>query len=329
MKGRAVVLLLLVAFLTSCSSGYAEHRDGASLADAVYGSVEEAASALDELAELPEIGEGATLLFAGVKNGETVLEIRSDVSLRWEYERRLNYLWYKSIDAQPETGDRLCTYLHPTGWRVAFYDNRRNAALRSAYGEDGYVWQVRICRIKVGAGDFPRYPENGSILWFDEHFREGFEAFPRHMLPDDFPALPECSVLTNAERNEAGLRLTFITTHQAFETYLSELSDVYKPDGGCYADGEHNYFYVSLRHITVIDESEEREESVLTEESYSEEALREMEIQKDRYFLEELPKQVDENGSETEPDVNGYCKVTISFVRHEWVPEWWKFGGES
>ena len=318
-------MLLLVALLASCSSGYAEYRDGASLADAVYSSAEEAASALDGLAELPEISEGATLLFAGVKDGETVLEIQSDVSLRWEYERRLNYLWYKLIDAQPETGDRICTYLHPTGWRMAFYDNRRNEELQLAYGKDGYVWQVRICRIRVNAGEFPNYPENGSILWFDEHFREEFEAFPRQMLPDDFPALPESSLLTNAERNESGLQLTFITTHRDFEKYLSDMADVYKPDSGCYADGEHNYFYVSLQHITVIDESEEIS---FAEESYSEEALREMEKQRDRYRLEELPKQYDENGSEMEPDVNGYCKVTISFVRHEWVPEWWNFGGE-
>lgn len=324
MNKKLLPLLLSLAFLASCSSGYVERRDSASLEDAVYSSVEEAARTLDILAELPEIGEGATLLFAGVKNGETVLEIKSDVSLRWDYERRLKYLWCKFIDAQPETGDRISTYLHPTGWRTAIYDNRRNTGLQSEYGKDVYVWQVRICRIKLNDWDFPKYPENGNVFWFDEHFREEFEELPRHIMPDNFPEFPERYLLTNAERNEFGLHLTFITTYRDFEKYLSDMSDIYKPYGGCYADGDNNYFYVSFRHITVIDSSEEIS---LTEESYPEEILREIEKNKDRYFIDELPKQLDENGSETEPDVNGYCKITISFVRHEWVPEWWKFEG--
>ena len=326
MKKRFLPFLLLLAFLSSCSSGYVEYRDGALLEDAVYSSVEEAERVLDELAELPEIGEEATLLFAGVKNGETVLEIRSDVSLRWEYERRLKYLWYKLIDAQPETGDRISTFLHPTGWRVALYDNRRNAELQSEYGTDDYVWQVRICRIKVNKGDFPNYPQKGSVLWFDEHFREEYEELPRDILPDDFPALPECSILTSAEQTESGLQLMFITTHKDFEKYLSDMSDVYKPNGVCYADGENNYFYVSFQNITVVDE---KEESFFTDESYTEEMLKDVEKNRNRYSLEELPKHFDENGSEAEPDLNDYCKITISFVRNEWVPKWWKFGGES
>ncbi len=326
MKKRFLPLLLLFSFLASCSSGYVEYRDDALLKDAVYSSVEEAAKDLDELAELPKIGEGATLLFAGVKNGETVLEIKSDVSLRWDYERRLKYLWYKLIEAKPETGDRISTYLHPTGWRAAIYDNRRNAELQSKYGEDGYVWQVRMCRIRVNEGEFPNYPQNGNVLWFDEHFREEYGEFPRHILPDDFPELPECSLLTSAERNEFGLEIIFITTYKDFEKYLSDLSDVYKPNGVCYADVENNYFYFSFQPITIIGSGEE---SYLSNESYTEEVLLEIEKRKDRYRIEELPKHFDENGSEMETDVNDYCKITISFVKAEWVPKWWKFGGKS
>ena len=41
--------------------------------------------------------------------------------------------------------------------------------------------------------------------------------------------------------------------------------------------------------------------------------------------IEELPKHYDENGEEIEPNINDFWKITILFVKSEWVPEWWQF----
>lgn len=308
-----VFLAAVLMCLTACSSGYTEQRD--------------TSAQLDGLAELPNVGEGAELLFRGVVNGETVLEIKSDVSVRWDYESRLEYLWYKPIDTEPEMGDRVSTHLHPTGWRVAIYDNRRNDGLKEKYGTVGYVWQARICRIKVNEGEFPQYPESGRVLWFDERFSEEYEELPADKLPEDYPGIPEGAILTDCVFNERGMHFMFITTYKDFEAYLKSISGDYKPTGYCYADGDHNYFYFAYEHLTVIDPNEEssQEEVSLPENSYPEEVLKEMEKHRTKYYIEELPQRYDENGELIEPDIHSYCRITISFVRSEWVPEWWTF----
>lgn len=311
-KTIIILFAVLLLFLTACSVGYAEQmEDGA---------------ALDELAELPNILGDAALLFEGTVDGERVLEIRSDVSTRWDYESRLEYLWYKHIDTQPEMGDRISTFLHPTGWRVAIYDNRRNAELKEKYGTEEYVWQARIGKIKVNNGEFPDYPESGKVLWFDEQFLEEYNELPADKLPEDYPGMPDGAILTDCGFNERGLHFTFITTYADFVDFLQGLSNVYKYNGVCYADGDNNYFYTTYQHITVIDpEEESSEESSANEVSYSEEILAAMEKARDKYYLDELPKHYDANGEEIEPDVNGFCKITILFIKSEWVPDWWNF----
>ena len=308
-----VFLAAVLMCLTACSSGYTEQRD--------------TSAQLDGLAELPNVGEGAELLFRGVVNGETVLEIKSDVSVRWDYESRLEYLWYKPIDTEPEMEDRVSTHLHPTGWRVAIYDNRRNDGLKEKYGTVGYVWQARICRIKVNEGEFPQYPESGRVLWFDERFSEEYEELPADKLPEDYPGIPEGAILTDCGFNERGLHFTFITTYTDFSSYLQESSKDYVPNGVCYADEDNNYFYTTYQHITVIEPKDESsdDESFGPETSYPEEILKAMEKSRHEYYIEELPKHYDEKGEEIEPNVNDFCKITILFVRSEWVPEWWTF----
>ena len=313
MRLRTLMLLItLFLLLCSCSSGYTEQRD--------------ISAPLDELAELPVIGEGMELMFDGTVDGERVLEIRSDVSARWDYESRLDYLWYKHIDTEPEMEDRVTTYLHPTGWRVAIYDNRRNDGLKKKYGTDDYVWQVRICKIKVNKGEFPQYPESGKVLWFDEQFYEEYEELPADKLPENYPGIPEGAILTDCGFNERGLHFTFITTFTDFSAFLDETSKVYAPSGYCYADEDNNYFYTTYMHITVIEPKDEsEEESSAPEISYPEEILKAMDKTRHEYYIEELPKHYDENGEEIEPNINDFWKITILFVKSEWVPEWWSF----
>jgi len=315
MNKRFLPMLFLFAllFLSSCDP-FAEEQLAADVelsADEVFPN--EDVVTLSELVPLPK---NADFLFSCRKDNEVRIDYKADISARIAYEQELNALWYKQLPAQHAQNDRIGTWLHPAGWRVAIYDNRRNRALRETYGNDTYVFSVRVKKIEYDPFVFPKYPEADKNLVLDEELLGAFEAYPAELLPENFPGLPAHAVFLQAKCLPKGLVLTALTTYGDLEAYLESIREVYAPDGACYADENGNYFYLGIRAIQVYSEEST---DVSVPEPPNDPALLELyEENRMHYTREELPHFADEDVFDTD-----FCKITIQVIRAEWVPAWY------
>lgn len=273
----------------------------------------------DEL--IPPVKHGEVLRVCRMEN-ELFLHVRDNVSFRLDYEKELDALWYESLPLTPAMNDRISTWLHPTGWRIAIYDNRRSERLRESYGADEYVFELRIKKIDFDGALFPRYPEGDKNLWFDPEELRSFDEMPLDLLPEGLTTLPENSLFLRSRLAENGLFVTYITTYDDYENYLSRLieDEIFFNAGYCYANGNGDYFYVyEVASIKIVNEDDESKESTseLENESIGAEVSRLKEELRTNYKLSELPPLSEE------PTDSTYCKITLQVVRSEWLPEWW------
>ena len=326
MKRLFVLPLCLAALVVSCVGPYVETPadDAAVFPDSAVESMEAAAAYLDELAPLPQGGE---FLRGEYRNNELTVDVKADPGVRFDYENELSRLWYEYVAPTPETRDMICAYLHPTGWRVAFYDNRRSGELKERYGDGEYVFRVCVKDISYDPSFFPKYPSDDKDLFLDPKTFFTSVQYPAGTLPDDFPGLPQNAILTNAGMNASGVYVSFLTDQASYGKWM-ETPSGYAPDGDAYADESGNYFrFTEFTTLRVIERLEEREYSLYLEAS--EEARRALEkagidpdlvdeAGKTYYSLDELPQ------VEGDPKTAVYLRVTVHAVRSEWLPEWWK-----
>lgn len=292
--------------------------------DAAVGSLEEAKNYLDDLAILPQ---GVELLDGKVQNNEIILDLKADPSVRLAYEGELQHFWYTYLDPTPETGDLLCAYLHPTGWRVALYDNRRNRELQETYGDGAYVFRVCIKDLSYDPALFPKYPSDDKDLFVEPQLLFTSKEYPAEVLPENFPGMPENAILTTAGMSQSGVWFSFLTDQASYAKWM-ESANGYGPDGDAYADGDGNYFRITeFALLRVVEFLDEREYELYMETS--EEMRKEWEKQgidpeqfadapKMYYSLDELPK------VDGDPRGAVYLRITVHAVRDEWLPEWWK-----
>ena len=326
MKRLLALLLFLASALTSCVGAYVETPapDAAVFPDSAVKTMDEAGAYLDFLAPLPQGGE---LLRGEYKSRELILDIKADPGVRFAYEAELSHLWYEYMDPTPETRDMICAYLHPSGWRAAFYDNRRSDDLKERYGTDEYVFRLCIKDISYDPAFFPKYPSGGKDLFLDSELFFTSKEYPAETLPESFPGLPENAVITYSGMNENGVHVTFLTDNESFYRWIKGVVETYPVDGDAYADKDGNYFRTDIEPLRVIETLDEREYSLYLE--VSEETRRSFEERgidpvlvgdagKKYYSLDELPE------VEGDPEKANYIRVTVHAVRDEWLPDWWK-----
>lgn len=237
------------------------------------------------------------------KAGELCFCYRGSVEERIRYEQALAKDWYLRLPEQVSQNDRISTYLHPTGWRIAIYDNRRNRALREQYGETPYVYELRIRRLVFARSVFPVYPEASRPLGLEE---KQFDALP-DTLPQDFFSLPEHAILTHSVQADKGLEVVFLTTSKEWYAIQTALPDMgWEPVGECYANADGDYFYVTYEALKV--QKDGVDYSYLPEDP----ALRNI------LSLDELPATDEEVSDST------FCRIRLQIVRNEWIPAFWK-----
>lgn len=314
-KTLLVLLLFTLLFLSSCGTFLQEQlaADVEPSADEVFPTEGRVTDVLNELVPLPE---NADYLFSCRKDNEVMIDYKGDISARIAYEKELNALWYKQLPLQHAQNDRISTWLHPAGWRVAIYDNRRNRALQDTYGRDAYVFSVRIKKIEYDPSVFPKHPEADKNLFLGEDLLGDLDAYPMELLPENFPGLPANAIFLRAKCLPKGLVLTALTTYADLEAYLENNKEVYAPDGACYADENGNYFYLEIHALQVY--SEENTDISVPEPPGDPTLLEIYEENRMHYTREELPYFEDEDVSDTD-----FCKITIQVIRAEWVPEWY------
>lgn len=310
-----MLLLFTLLFLASCDP-FAEEQLAADVelsADEVFPNESDVSDALHSLVFLPK---DADCLFSCRKDNEVIADYKADISARIAYEQELNARWYKQLPARHAQNDRISTWLHPDGWRVAIYDNRRNRALREAYGSDAYVFSVRIKKIEYDPSVFPKYPEADKHLVLDEALLGAFDTYPAERLPENFPGLPAHAVFLRAKCLPKGLVLTALTTYADLDAYLKSIAETYAPAGACYADETGNYFYLEVYSVQVY--SEDSADVSLPEPPKDPALLELYEENRMHYTREELPHFKDEDVFDT-----AFCKITIQVIRAEWVPAWY------
>ncbi len=237
------------------------------------------------------------------KEGELCLYYSGSIEERVRYEQALANDWYLHLPEQVSQNDRISTYLHPTGWRIAIYDNRRNRVLRKQYGETPYVYEVRIRRLVFARSVFPVYPEASRPLGLEE---KQFDGLP-DTLPQDFFSLPENAILTQSVQSDKGLEIVFLTTAKEWYAIQTALPDMgWEPVGECYANDYGDYFYVTYEALKV--QKDGIDYSYLPEDP----ALRNI------LALDEFPVTDEEISDGT------FCRIRLQIVRNEWIPAFWK-----
>ena len=310
-----VLILFTLLLLSSCGPFLQEQlaADAEVFADEVFQSESDVLNVLNELVPLPK---NTKMLYSCMQDNELFLHFKADISIRIAYEQELNSLWYKLLAPIPELNDRISTWLHPSGWRVAIYDNRRNTRLRETYGSDEYVFSVQVKKIEFESSIFPKYPEADKDLFLNEELLGDLDTYPAELLPENFPGLPEHAIFLSAKCLSKGLALTALTTYDDLEAFLENNADVYAPCGSCYADEEGNFFYIEIQSVYVF--SEENTD-ISVPEPPKDPALLEIYEENRVYFTrEELPHFEDEGVLDTD-----FCKISIQVIRAEWVPEWY------
>ena len=297
MKKYRVLLLLFCVLLCSCS------QEGIEVYDSDYSSYPDGIASDYSLSEWVILPQGNQPFRAERKNGELCLIYKGTVEERTQYEAILANDWYLRMKEQYSQNDRISTFLHPTGWRIAIYDNRRNSNLRQKFGEESYVYELRIAKLVFDRSVFPTYPEDHRPLGLS--YTE-FDAIPDN-LPEGFFALPENIILEKSVQSESGLWLVFLTTNTQWRKTVSSFSEYgYNIVGRCYASENGDYFY------------------------YTSEKIR---IQKEGFDYSDLPKDPASRGilaidelPETDEEINDttFCRIRLQVVRSEWVPDFWE-----
>lgn len=243
------------------------------------------------------------LLCAEWRAGELCFRYRGSVGERVRYEQALAEDWYLRLPEQVAQNDRISTYLHPTGWRIAVYDNRRNRVLRERYGETPYVYELRIRRLVFARSVFPVYPESSRSFGLEE---KSFDGLP-DALPPDFFSLPENAILTRSAQSEKGLEIAFLTTVREWHALQAALPAAgWEPVGACYANADGDYFYTTYEPLKV--QKEGVDYSYLPEDPDLRSVL----------APDELPATDEEISDGT------FCRIRLQIVRNEWVPAFWK-----
>lgn len=318
MKKRIIGLLLLLFVLSSCASEYHENlaKDSPFMFDERFNGIEIYEKEFEPFVILP-VDEN--LIYSEISNNEIIIRLKSNITSMLHYVEILKDNSYKTIALTKEMNDRIATYLHPTGWRVAIYDNRRNNTLRDIYETDEYIYEVRIKKIQYDRNLFTKYPQNDTVLEIKETQYQEFDVVPTNVFSI---SLPDDSVFVRARLDEYGLYLSALTTYKELKNWESYVSEIgYKYIDNCYADEQDNYFFLTVEPIfensfykgdlSDLEVSENLEGDALVEYEKNKEDLRQY------YELEELPK------TDEEITVNTFCRIKIQFVRSEWIPEWW------
>lgn len=292
-----LVLLPLCMLFSSCGAGPTEVFDP-NQSTAPDGPIVDFPA--EEWVFFPSESE---LLCAEWRAGELCFRYSGSVGERVRYEQALAEDWYLRLPEQVAQNDRISTYLHPTGWRIAVYDNRRNRVLRERYGETPYVYELRIRRLVFSRSVFPVYPESSRSFGLEE---KSFDGLP-DALPPEFFSLPENAILTRSAQSEKGLEIAFLTTVREWHALQAALPAAgWEPVGACYANADGDYFYTTYEPLKV--QKEGVDYSYLPEDPDLRSVL----------TPDELPATDEEISDGT------FCRIRLQIVRNEWVPAFWK-----
>jgi len=180
MKKRIIGLSLLLFVLSSCASEYHENlaKDSPLMFDEQFDGIEIYEKELESFVILP-VDEN--LIYSEISSNEIIIRLKSNITSMLNYVEILKDNSYKTIALTKEMNDRIATYLHPTGWRVAIYDNRRNNTLRDIYETDEYIYEVRIKKIQYDRNLFTKYPTNDTVLEIKETQYQEFDIVPTNI----------------------------------------------------------------------------------------------------------------------------------------------------